>query len=229
MKLLIKIFLSAMFLAPVYSHAQFTTKTNPSLKANPALASPKLNSNLITASKLPKVELPGVLKESELLAIPIIRFSPEELERNRQRSWELTPRKPYDTGFGLIHWGTFTNSAFLMTPVVRYVVNTQYNYVTYSMRLTANLLEGKDYRLVLNVDPQNFPQGSTLAFKVGTSEFRVLWPNGKSEIMILFNNSFSGEQVIDISPVNVPGRVERIDSKLEYSVKSIRLEELVLQ
>ncbi len=228
MKTLFKIILSMMLLVPFYSQAQFTTKTNPAIKTSPALANPKLNSNLIQASKLPKLEPPKVLKESEINAIPIIRFSPEELERNRQKSWEITPRKPYDTGFGLTHWGTFTNSAFLMTPVVRYVVNVSYNYVAYSMRLTANLLQGKDYRLVISVEPQNFPTGSTLAFKVGTSEFRIEWPNGKSEIIILFNNSYTGEQVIDISPVNVPGRGERIDSKLEYSIKSIRLEELAV-
>jgi|GEM_PF-3482574 len=215
-----------------YTKAQSTIsnqKVNPQVKTqtgnlNTAVAKP--NSNLIKAGKLTRVEDPKVLKASEINKFPIIKFSPEELERNRVKSWEISPRKPFDQGIELIHWGTFTLAGFEMTPRVRYVINTLYDYWAYSLRLSANLREGKDYKLVLNVNPQSFPPGSTVLFKIGTSEFRIEWPSNRSEIVVLFNNSFNGQQTIDISPVNVPGRGDQIDAKQQYIIKSIRLEEL---
>jgi hypothetical protein len=204
-------------------------KTNPQLKTQPnnlGTVSTQPKTSLIKAGKLAKVEDPKVLKESEINKFPIIRFSPEELERNRVKSWEISPVKPFVSGIELTHWGTFTQSGFKMTPRVRYVINTQYDYYAYSLRLAANLLQGKDYKLVLNVTQENFPSGSTVLFKIGTDEFRLEWPSNRSEIVVLFNNSFTGKQIIDISPVNVPGRGDRIDAKQEYTIKSIRLEEL---
>ena len=207
------------------STLQKTTQIKTQTANTSALANqPK--SNLIKAGKLTRVEDPKVLKESEINKFPIIRFSPEELERNRVKSWEISPMKPIVTGLEITHWGTFTQAGFKMTPRVRYVINTQYDYYAYSLRLAANLLQGKDYKLVLNVNQENFPPGSTVLFKIGTDEFRLEWPSNRSEIVVLFNNSFTGKQIIDISPVNVPGRGDMIDAKLEFNIKSIRLEEL---
>jgi hypothetical protein len=207
------------------STLQKTTQIKTQTANTSALANqPK--SNLIKAGKLTRVEDPKVLKESEINKFPIIRFSPEELERNRVKSWEISPMRPIVTGLEITHWGTFTQAGFKMTPRVRYVINTQYDYYAYSLRLSANLLQGKDYKLVLNVTQENFPSGSTVLFRIGTDEFRLEWPSNRSEIVVLFNNSFTGKQIIDISPVNVPGRGDRIDAKLEYNIKSIRLEEL---
>jgi hypothetical protein len=207
------------------SNLQKTTQIKTQTANTSALANqPK--SNLIKAGKLSRVEEPKVLKESEINKFPIIKFSPEELERNRVKSWEISPMKPFVNGLEVVHWGTFTQAGFKMTPRIRYVINIQYDYYAYSLRLTARLLEGKDYKLVLNVNQENFPAGSTVLFKIGTSEFRLDWPTNKSEIVVLFNNSFTGEQTIDISPVNVSGRGNNIDAKREYTIKSIRLEEL---
>ncbi len=226
MKSSLKFLFAALVMIPLMAQGQFTTKTTPQVKTTPALKATDLKPNLVQANKLPKLEQPQILKESDISKFPIITFSPEELERSRQKSWEISPRKPFDTGVSIIHWGTFTETQFLMTPVIRYVVNTEYNYQAYSMRVLANLQQGKDYKLVLNVEQKNFPANSTVGFKVGTSEFRMEWPKDRNEIIILFNNTFTGQQVIDISPVQVSGRRERIDSKLEFAVKSIRLEEL---
>ncbi|MCE7057804.1 hypothetical protein LZF95_24185 [Algoriphagus sp. AGSA1] len=226
MKSSLKFLFAALVMIPLIAQGQFTTKTTPQVKTTPALKATDLKPNLIQANKLPKLEQPQILKESDISKFPIITFSPEELERSRQKSWEISPRKPFDTGVSIIHWGTLTETQFLMTPVIRYVVNTEYNYQAYSMRVLANLQQGKDYKLVLNVEQKSFPANSTVGFKVGTSEFRMEWPKDKNEIIILFNNTFTGQQVIDITPVQVSGRRESIDSKLEFAIKSIRLEEL---
>ena len=169
-----------------------TQKTNPQIKTQtsvPGVAVAQPNSNLIKAGKVARVEEPKVLKESEINRLPVIKFSPEELERNRVKSWEISPRKPFDQGIELTHWGTFTLSGFKMTPRVRYVINTQYDYYAYCLRLSANLVQGKDYKLVLNVTQENFPTGSTVLFKIGNSEFRIEWPANRSELVFDWRNS----------------------------------------
>ncbi|WPR74454.1 hypothetical protein [Algoriphagus sp. NG3] len=226
MKSPLKFLIAALVMSPLMAQGQFATKSAPQVRNTPALKTNDLKPNLVQANKLQKIEQPKILKESDISKFPIITFSPEELERSRQKSWEISPRKPFDTGVSIIHWGTLTETQFLMTPVIRYVVNTQYNYQAYSMRVLANLQQGKDYRLVLNVEQKNFPPNSTVGFKIGTSEFRMEWPKDRNEIIVLFNNTFTGQQVIDITPVQVSGRRESIDSKLEFAIKSVRLEEL---
>lgn len=225
--LFILTFLANMLPAIVF--AQFTTTkvptTNPAIKSQ-TLSATNLNSNIIKAGRLDKLEPPKALTEKEISSFPILKFSPEELERNRQKYWEITPRKPYETGMELTHWGTFTSNAILMTPVIRYVINTDYDYYTYSTRISVNLLEGKDYKLILAVEPKSFPPGSTVIFKVGTSQFRIEWPSNKNEIQVLFNNTFTGQQVIEISPVQIPNRGRNLDAMQEFAIKSIRLEEL---
>lgn len=226
----IYLFLSILaILAPIATFAQFstskTTTTNPAIKSQ-NISNSRLNTSIVKAGKLDKLEPPKSLTEKEISSFPIVKFSPEDLNRTRQKYWELTPRKPYETGMELTHWGTFTNSAFLMTPVIRYIINTDYDYYTYTTRISVNLVAEKDYKLILGIEPKSFPAGSTVIFKVGNSQFRIEWPSNKNEIQVLFNNSFSGQQIIEISPVQIPNKGRNLDAMQEFAVKSIRLEEL---
>lgn len=225
MKALLKIILLVMLVAPEYSHAQFNTKTKSSIP-NQSLSKTQLNTQPIKAGRLSKIEAQKSLSEVDINLFPIIRFSPKDLERNRQKYWEITPKKPYDPGMELRLWGTYTPSAFIMTPNVKYIINVDYDYYTFSSRLEVNLLEGKDYKLTIGIEPKAFPEGTTVLFKIGTSTFRIEWPSNRSELFVLFNNSFTGKQIIDFSPAIIPNRGKNRDAMQEFSIKSIRLEEL---
>lgn len=225
MKALLKIIFMVLLIAPVYSYAQFSTKTKSSIP-NQSLSKTQLNTQQIKAGRLAKVEPPKSISEVDINNFPIIGFSPEDLERSRQKYWEITPKKPYDPGMELTLWGTYTPSAFIMTPNVKYIINVDYDYYTYSSRLAVNLLEGKDYKLIFGIEPKAFPEGTTVLFRIGTSEFRIGWPSNSSELIVLFNNSFTGKQIIDFSPAIIPNRGKNRDGMQEFSIKSIRLEEL---
>jgi hypothetical protein len=149
--------------------------------------------------------------------------SKEELERNRIKSWEITPSRPVTTGMDVKISGGYTKNYFRITPIT---AGSRGFFFAISNYLNTNMVVGKDYKLTLKI--KNFilfPTRSFILFEIGDEKgLEVEVKQGQTEVVLFFTNNTPAPQLIGFSPIisNMVGP----DDPTGYDVVSIKLEEL---
>lgn len=224
MKSLLKIILSAMLLAPIYSHAQFTTKaqipSNATVKSGVNLANtPKLN-----LSKTSLDQLNSQVLDNSLSSIPKISLNPEDLERNRVKSWEITPMRPITPGMDISFMGNYSKNTFYIIPILNDRTQGQRFYQALNLSVITSMIPGKDYRFTIELeDPSQFPRGGEIRVSLGGTNYFLQPEEGKKEIYLLFTNTLTAPQIISIGPAVVN---EDWQNPKSYGVTKVKLEEL---
>ncbi|MDZ7604457.1 MAG: hypothetical protein U5K79_02485 [Cyclobacteriaceae bacterium] len=185
------------------THAQSTISNLP--KSN------QLNSKSVNAAALanqPKVTLGKTdLKTVEnkkltndLSKLTQLQFSPAELERNRVKSWEITPARPFTPGLDLTLHGVIDKKAFSLRPV--YSGQAQGQYQLFNMFLMINPVVGKDYKLTLEIEkPEQLPGNSEVIVDLGLQSWRLPYNKNQKTITLLFSNTTPGPHILSISPL----------------------------
>ncbi len=224
MKLLIKIILPAMLLIPVYSHAQFTSNSKiPSgttLKSGVNLSSkPKLSISKTTLDQLNSKVL-----DKSFSSLPKISMDPADLERNRVKSWEITPSRPIISGMDISLTGNYSKTSFYIKPILMDRFQGQRFYQAVNLSLITSMLTGKDYRLTIELEnPNEIPDGAEISLILGDTNYLLKPEKGKKEIYFLFNNTLNAPQIISIGPVISN---EDYENPKGYGITKLKLEEL---
>lgn len=224
MKQFLKIFLSAMLLAPIYSHAQFSTKTkipsNATVKPGVNLS----NTSKLTIGKTTLEQLNAQVLDNSVSSIPKISLNPEDLERNRVKSWEITPMRPITPGMDIGFTGHYSKNAFYITPILNDRSQGQRFYQAVNLSLLTSMLPEKDYRLTIEFEnPSEIPVGGEIRFNLGDGIYLLQPDRTKKEAAILFRNTISAPQIISIGPIVVNGDWQNPKS---YGITKLKLEEL---
>ncbi|MFD2033282.1 hypothetical protein ACFSKL_00690 [Belliella marina] len=209
------------------ANAQFTTiKPNNQLKNTNIKNVPQIKKPAVVLDNRISVDNAQNLKSTvDLKTLPIITLSPEELERNRTKTWEVNIRKPNDGHFEIIHGGTYTKEGFKMTPrpTGERTSKNQTIYYQSNSILVSNLVKDRDYRLTIVVDPKYFPNATNFIVGLGTKTVSIAWVNGQKEYHIDFTSAFAGQNVLHIGPAYLQGDPFKPDT---YTVLAYKLSEL---
>lgn len=225
MKQFLKIILLAMLLGPTYSHAQFSTKakipSNASVKSGVNLANtPKLNLSKTTLEQLNTQVL-----DNSISSITKISLNPEDLERNRIKSWEITPMRPITPGMDISFMGNYSKSTFYIIPILNDRSQGQRFYQALNLSVITSMIPGKDYRFTIELeDPIRFPKEGEIRISLGGTNYFLKPEEGKKEIYLLFTNTLTAPQIISIGPAVVN---EDWQNPKSYGVTKLKLEELV--
>ncbi len=202
------------------SFGQFTTSKIPSSTVKPTTALTK--NKLITNSKLDPKTLDSRTSDYYISkTIPAIP-SKEELERNRIKSWEITPSRPVTTGMDVKISGGYSKTAFRVSPEI---VGSRGYFFPVSNYLTTNMAVGKDYKLTLEINDFLLISRAFILFEIGAEKgLEVEVKQGQKEAVLFFTNSIPGPQRIAFGPIiyNFMGG----EAPTGYNITSIKLEEL---
>lgn len=223
MKLLTKIIISALLLVPVYAKAQFTTNSKiPSgttLKSGINLSSPKL-----TLGKTTLEQVNSQVLDNSISSIPKISLNPEDLERNRVKSWEITPSRPITPGMDINFMGNYSKNSFYITPILFNQIQDRRIFGAVNLSLITSMLPEKDYRLTIEFEnPSEIPAGGEIRLNLGDGVYLLQPDRTKKEAAILFRNSISAPQIISLGPIVVNGDWQNPKS---YGITKLKLEEL---
>lgn len=222
MKTLLKILALAMMLAPVYSMAQFTTKipSNSTIKSGVNLS----NSPKLTLSKTTLQQVQAIKLDNSLSGIPKIQLNPEDIERNRVKSWEITPTRPITPGMDLSFSGNYSKNAFYITPVLTSEINNRKFFQALNMFLITAMVVNKDFRFTIELEnPSQFPNGGEILVSLGGINYFLKPEPGKKEVYFLFTNTIPSPQIISFGPAIVN---EDWQNPKSYGVTKVKLEEL---
>lgn len=202
------------------SFGQFTTSKVPSTTVKPTTALTK--TKLVTTSKLDPKALESRTADYYISkTIPAIP-SKEELERNRIKSWEITPSRPVTTGMDVRISGGYSKNAFRVSPEI---VGSRGYFFPISNRLTTNMAIGKDYKLTLEISNFLVSTRAFILFEIGAEKgLEVEVKQGQKEAVLFFTNTIPGPQIIGFGPIiyNFMGG----EAPTGYDITSIKLEEL---
>jgi hypothetical protein len=202
------------------SFGQFTTSKIPSSSVKPSSA--LTTTKLVTTSKLDLKSLESKTLEDYISkTIPAIP-SKEELERNRIKSWEITPSRPVTTGMDVKIFGTYSKEKFGISPLT---YGNSGRFIAVSNYLSTTMAVGKDYKLTLSI--RNFLVSSRAFILIeigGDKALEVEVKQGQTEAVLFFTNTIPSPQIIGFSPIiyNFIGT----DAPTGYDLVSIKLEEL---
>lgn len=216
---------------PMLTSAQIKTTDqsrlkNPgsTLRVNSAVLSKKIEIKSTSFDNLKK----QVAQGNSIKNLEEIKLSPEEIERARIKSWEITPQRPFSSGLTVWLLGSdFTPDGFFLQPRPTRIGSTSViDYYFFSMFLECNLTGGKDFKLILDIKNQDqLPVNSGVAVSLGEETYRVPVQTGQKQITVFFTNTSSGNKRIGVSPLisNTNGR----ETWGELGITKIKLEELV--
>ena len=224
MKILLKIILSAMLLVPIYTHAQFSTKakipSNATVKTGVNLS----NTPKLTLGKTTLEQVNAQVLDQSISSIPKISLNPEDLERNRVKSWEITPMRPITPGMDIGFSGYFSKTAFYITPILNDRAQGLRFYRAVNLSLITSMLPDKDYRLTIEFEnPSEIPDRGVIRFNLGDGVYFLQPDRTKKEGVIVFRNTISAPQIISIGPAVVNDDWQNPKS---YGITKLKLEEL---
>ena len=217
--LIILAFVPTLTSAQIKTTDQSTLK-NPgsTLRVNSAVLSKKIEIKSTSFDNLKK----QVAQGNSIKNLEEIKLTPEEIERARIKSWEITPQRPFSSGLNV--WlieSDFNSEGFFLQPRP---MRDGYHY--FSMCLGCNLTRGKDYKLTMDLkDPDRLPPYSEVVVDFGVAKYRVPVQSGQRQITVFFSNATLGTKNIGVSPlitINNSG-----ESWGELGITKIKLEELV--
>ncbi|MBC6367060.1 hypothetical protein [Algoriphagus sp. AK58] len=223
MKLLLNVIALAMIFAPICSMAQFTTKipSNSTIKTGANLS----NAPKLTLSKSTLDQIQGLQLDNSLSTIPKIQLNPEDMERNRVKSWEITPSRPITPGMDLSFTGNYSKNAFYITPVLISEVNNRKIFQALNMSVITSMVVEKDFRFTIELEnPSQFPRDGEIVVSLGGTNYFLKPEPGKKEVYFLFTNTIPSPQIISFGPAVVNGDWQNPKS---YGVTKVKLEELV--
>ena len=225
MKNLITSLLITLAFVPMLTSAQIKTTDqsrlkNPgsTLRVNSAVLSKKIEIKSTSFDNLKK----QVAQGNSIKNLEEIKLSPEEMERNRVKSWEITPQRPFNGGFNVwLMESDFNSEGFFLQPRP-----AGDGYYYFSMCLGCNLTRGKDYKLTMDLkDPDRLPPYSEVIVDFGIAKYRVPVQTGQRQVTVFFSNATSGSKNIGVSPlISINNGRE---SWGELGITKIKLEELV--
>lgn len=222
MKTLLKTLALAMILAPICSMAQFTTKipSNSTIKSGvtPSIV-PKL-----TLGKTTLQQVQGIKLDNSLTGIPKIQLNPKDIERNRIKSWEITPTRPITSGMDLSFTGNYSKNAFYITPILTSEINSRKIFQAINLSVITSMVVNKDFRFTIELeDPSQFPRDGEIMVSLGGTNYFLKPEPGKKEVYFLFTNSVPSPQIISFGPAIVNQDWQNPKS---YGVTKVKLEEL---
>lgn len=225
MKSFLRMFAAALLLMPFYSQAQFSSTakvpSNTAIKSGVNLS----NTPKLTLSKTTMDQLNSQVLDNSISSIPKISLNPEDLERNRVKSWEITPMRPITPGMDIGFMGHYSKNAFYITPILNDRLQGQRFYQAVNLTVLATMVPGKDYRFTIELeDPNQFPRGGEIRISLGGTNYFLQPEEGKKEVYLLFNNTLAAPQIISIGPAVVN---EDWQNPKSYGVTKLKLEELV--
>lgn len=223
MKTLFKILLPALFLMPILTFAQFTTTkipANSSIKSGVNVASkPSL-----TLSKTTLEQVNSQLLDNTLSSVPKISLNPADLERNRVKSWEITPSRPIAPGMDLSFMGNYSKTSFYIIPILTDKIQDRRIYQAINLSLMTSMVPAKDYRLTIELEnPNEIPEGGEIMISLGGINHFLQPEKGKKEVYFVFHNTLTAPQIISIGPVVVNEDFQRPKS---YGITKLKLDEL---
>lgn len=223
MKAILKTLIFALILAPLCAMAQFTTKipSNSTIKPGTNLSTvPKL-----TLSKTTLQQVQGIKLDNSLSGIPKIQLNPEDIERNRVKSWEITPTRPITPGMDLSFTGNYSKNAFYITPILISEVNNRKIFQAINLSVITSMVVNKDFRFTIELeDPSQFPRDGEIIVSLGGINYFLKPEPGKKEVYFLFTNTIPSPQIISFGPASVN---EDWQNPKSYGVTKVKLEELV--
>jgi hypothetical protein len=162
----------------------------------------------------------------EFAHFPVLQLSPEALERNRVKRWEITPRRPYTPGLEMLFIGGLTRDTFIVEPVLRSDLASigHLGFQAYTLTLLG-FAPGKDYKLTLEfAEPRTLPAHGALPLITPTGSSVVLAiHSGQGSVSALFTSTPSGYQLVSLGPILVNNDTS---SPKAYSLSKIIVEEL---
>lgn len=211
-------------LVTLESRAQFST--NKKIPTNQLKTGTSLTTKLPTIAE--RVDAKTVKeKQIEQLtgsAIPVLP-SEEELERNRIKSWEISPARPVTSGMSIEIYGRYRQDAFTILPEYQ-GRSENVRFWPNSNQLNLSLQPGKDYKLTLSIGNYLLGVGGNSIFfdLGGTQSFQVEVNSGQREVVLFFTNQISGNQIIAWGPIlnNIVGG----PNPISYDLYSVKIEEL---
>lgn len=205
-KLTLLSFVIAITLAsiPMLTKAQSsisTLKTNPQLKTQTKNLGTVATQPKITLSKTDLKTVQNKKLTSDLSKLTQLQFSPAELERNRVKSWEITPMRPFTPGLDMALHGILHKGAFSLSPILTGLSQGQYQL--FNMFLTINPVVGKDYKLTLELaNPEQLHGNSEVIVDLGGPQsWRIPHNKYQKTITLLFSNTTPGPHILSISPL----------------------------
>lgn len=223
MKPLLKILVFFLIGSPVTLQAQFTTKipSNTSIKTGVDLS----NSPKLTLGKTTLEQLNSQVLDQSLSSIPKISLNPEDLERNRVKTWEITPTRPITPGMEISFTGNYSKNAFNITPVLISEINNRKIFQALNMSVITSMVVEKDFRFTIELEnPSQFPRDGEIVVSLGGTNYFLKPEPGKKEVYFLFRNTTPSPQIISFGPAVVNDDWQNPKS---YGVTKVKLEELV--
>lgn len=215
------IFSTILVLSLVFnSHAQFSS--GKPLKTNTVNTGIKAATmSKILTSKVDLKVIQAQTFNAELIKSPKVSFSPEELERNRVKSWELSPTKIYTPGMELGFSGNLDKNSFYLTPILN--STHRESYQMFNLSLICGMLPGKDYKLTFELaNTDRIPPNSYFPFSSGLNQMIPI-SSGQKEVSILIANTVNAPQILSIGPYVTNDNWQKPQS---FEVTRILLEEL---
>lgn len=218
--------LIVLSIMPLVTSAQIKYSDQSKLKTTNSTVS-------VTSSNAParKIEIKStslrnlqnqVARQSSIKNLKEIKLSPEEMERNRVKSWELTPQNPYNHRFKVALSGSDYNwEGFYLQPRPATI-----GYYMFSMFIECYPAAGKDYKLTLDVKDTDRISGSAqVVISLGAEQYRIPVSSGQKQVSVFFTNTSSGSKSIAVSPlISFSNGKENWGT---FSITKINLEELI--
>ncbi len=223
MKSLFKLVLLAFALMPFSTFGQFTTTkipANSTIKSG-VNVSPKPN---LTLGKTTLDQVNSQLLDNSWSNLPKISLNPADLERNRIKSWEITPSRPITPGMDLNFMGNISKTSFYVVPILTDKIQQRKIYQALNLSLITSMLPGKDYRLTIEFEnPNELPDGGGILISLGGTNHYLQPEKGKKEAYFVFHNSQSAPQILSMGPLVIN---EDFQNPKSYGITKLKLEEL---
>ncbi|WP_297338422.1 hypothetical protein [Algoriphagus sp.] len=202
------------------SQAQFSSgKTLKTTPLNTGIKAASLSK--IVTSKVDLHQIKAQTFHADLIKSPKVSFSPEELERNRIKSWELSPTKIYTPGMELGFSGNLDKNTFYLTPILN--STHRESYQMFNLSLICAMLPGKDYKLTFELaNTDRIPPNSYFPFSSGLNQMIPI-SSGQKQVSILIANTVNAPQILSIGPYITNDNWQKPKS---FEVTRILLEEL---
>ncbi|MCB0448935.1 MAG: hypothetical protein KDC97_02340 [Confluentibacter sp.] len=217
-----KIVLTFILALSFFTNAQINTGNKTRLNS---VNNSKLESSAIT-KKLSIKDLNNVIpNKTELLKTTKISLpSKEELERNRIKKWEATPKKPFTSGFGCSFYGRLEEAEFVVMPRPN-----ENGFYLFSGFLNTSIISGKNYVLTLEMNPFS-AVGFEIVLEIGNDRFRIILNPNQQKYVLPFQ--FTSEKdwatynnIVFSPAMNLNRTGTSVDMK-PISIKRILLEEV---
>ncbi|MHA7131223.1 hypothetical protein [Algoriphagus namhaensis] len=224
MKRLSILALTLICLTILEAKAQFTT--NKKITTNQLKTGTSLTPKLPTIAERvdPKSLRDKKIEQLTGSAIPTLPTE-EELERNRIKSWEITPARPVTTGMSIEIYGRYRQDAFTILPDFQ-GRGENIRFWPNSNQLNLSLQPGKDYKLTMSIGNHLLGVGgNSIFFDMGGNQtYQVEVKSGQREVVFFFTNQISGNQTIAWGPIlnNIVGG----PNPVSYDLFSVKIEEL---